>query len=158
MNFSKILVPVGGLILLGVAYRSYGWAGVALVGGAIVMFLLMHFNRTMQVLKRAADRPIGTVASAVMLNAKLKPKVTLLHVIAMTRALGEQRSPKNEQPELFRWTDAGGSWVDATFVGGKLTEWTLVRPPVAEDDASPADAPSADAVKPGAADALRPPV
>ena len=158
MNFSKILVPVGGLILLGVAYRSYGWAGVALVGGAIVMFLLLHFNRTMQVLKRAADRPIGTVASAVMLNAKLKPKVTLLHVIAMTRALGEQRSPKDEQPELFRWTDAGGSWVDATFVGGKLTEWTLVRPQVAEDDASPADAPSADAVKPGAADALRPPV
>lgn len=158
MNFSKILVPVGGLILLGVAYRSYGWAGVALVGGAIVMFLLMHFNRTMQVLKRAADRPIGTVASAVMLNAKLKPKVTLLHVIAMTRALGEQRSPKDEQPELFRWTDAGGSWVDATFVGGKLTEWTLVRPQVAEDDASQADAPSADAIKPGAADALRPPV
>ena len=158
MNFGRLLVPVGGLVLLGLAYRSYGWAGVALVGGAIVMFLLMHFNRTMQVLKRAADRPIGTVASAVMLNAKLKPKVTLLHVIAMTRALGEQRSPKDEQPELFRWTDAGGSWVDATFVGGKLTEWTLVRPQVAEDDASPADAPSADAVKPGAADALRPPV
>lgn len=157
MNFSKLLVPVFGLVLLGVAYRSYGWAGVALVGGAIVMFLLMHFNRTMQVLKRATDRPIGTVASAVMLNAKLKPKVTLLHVIAMTRALGEQRSPKDEQPELFRWTDAGGSWVDCTFVGGKLTEWTMVRPAV-EDDAPAADAPSADAVKPGAADALRPPV
>ena len=155
MNFSKILVPVGGLILLGVAYRSYGWAGVALVGGAIVMFLLMHFNRTMQVLKRAADRPIGTVASAVMLNAKLKRKATLLHVIAMTRALGELRSPKDQQPELFRWTDAGGSWVDVTFVGGKVAEWTLVRPEVIEDEAA---APSADAVKPGAADALRPPV
>lgn len=157
MNLSKIFVPVGGLVLLGVAYRSYGWAGVALVGGAIVMFLLMHFNRTMQVLKRAADRPVGTVASAVMLNAKLKPKATLLHVIAMTRALGEQRSPKDEQPEVFRWTDAGGSWVDCTFVGGKLAEWKLTRPEVVEDEAI-AEAPSADAVKPGAADALRPPV
>jgi hypothetical protein len=157
MNLSKLFVPVGGLILLGVAYRSYGWAGVALVGGAIVMFLLMHFNRTMQVLKRAADRPIGTVASAVMLNAKLKRKATLLHVVAMTRALGELRSPKDEQPELFRWTDAGGSWVDVSFVGGKVTEWTLVRPEVVEDAAA-AEAPSADAVKPGAADALRPPV
>ena len=157
MNLSKLFVPVGGLILLGVAYRSYGWAGVALVGGAIVMFLLMHFNRTMQVLKRAADRPVGTVASAVMLNAKLKRKATLLHVIAMTRALGEQRSPKDEQPERFRWTDAGGSWVDVTFAGGKVTEWTLVRPEVVEDEAA-AGAPSADAVKPGAADALRPPV
>lgn len=157
MNLSKIFVPVGGLVLLGVAYRSYGWAGVALVGGAIVMFLLMHFNRTMQVLKRAADRPIGTVASAVMLNAKLKPRVTLLHVVAMTRALGELRSPKDQQPELFRWTDAGGSWVDCTFVGGKLTEWALVRPQAVDDEPA-ADAPSADAVKPGAADALRPPV
>ena len=157
MNLSKLFVPVGGLILLGVAYRSYGWAGVALVGGAIVMFLLMHFNRTMQVLKRAANRPIGTVASAVMLNAKLKRKATLLHVIAMTRALGELRSPKDEQPELFRWTDAGGSWVDVSFAGGKVTEWTLVRPQAIEDEAA-AGAPSADAVKPGAADALRPPV
>lgn len=159
MNLGKIFVPLGGLVLLGLAYRSYGWAGVALVSGAIVMFLLMHFNRALQVLKRAADRPIGTVASAVMLNAKLKPKATLLHVVAMTRALGEQRSPKDEQPEHFRWTDAGGSWVDAVFVNGKLTEWTLVRPESSsEGEEAAADAPSADAVRPGAADALRPPV
>ena len=157
MNLRNLLVPVAGLVLLGASYRSYGWAGVALVGGAIVMFLLLHFNRTMQVLKRAADRPIGTVASAVMLNAKLKPRVTLLHVIAMTRALGEQRTAKDAQPEIFRWTDAGGSWVDATFVGGKLSEWKLVRPDLPGDEPA-AEAPSADAVKPGAADALRPPV
>ncbi|NDZ14051.1 glycerate kinase [Variovorax sp. WS11] len=159
MNFGKVFVPLAGLLLLGLAYRAYSWPGVAFAGGAIVMFLLMHFNRTMQVLKRAADRPIGTVASAVMLNAKLKPKVTLLHVIAMTRALGEQRTPKDAQPEIYRWTDNGGSWVDATFVNGKLTEWTLVRPQAPDEDAvQAADAPSADAVKPGAADALRPPM
>lgn len=159
MNFGKVFVPLAGLLLLGLAYRAYGWPGVAFAGGAIVMFLLMHFNRTMQVLKRAADRPIGTVPSAVMLNAKLKPKLTLLHVIAMTRALGEQRTPKDAQPEIYRWTDNGGSWVDATFVDGKLTEWTLVRPQAPDEDAAQAaDAPSADAVKPGAADALRSPV
>lgn len=159
MNYGKFLVPLAGLVMLGVAYRSYGWAGVALVGGAIVMFLLMHFNRALQVLKRAADRPIGTVASAVMLNAKLKPKATLLHVVALTRALGELRSPKEQQPELYRWTDGGGSWVDATFVNGKLTEWTLVRPDASsEQEPAVADAPSADAVRPGSADALRPPV
>ncbi|RYF33917.1 MAG: glycerate kinase [Comamonadaceae bacterium] len=136
MNFRMFLVPVAGLVLLGFAYRSYGWAGVALVGGAIVMFLLLHFNRAMGVLKRAADRPVGYVASAVMLNAKLKPGVTLMHVIAMTRALGELRSPADTQPELFRWTDGGGSWVDTTFVDGKLREWTLTRPP------SPPEAPA----------------
>ncbi|GAA4335868.1 hypothetical protein GCM10023165_12580 [Variovorax defluvii] len=159
MNFGKVFVPIAGVLLVIGAYRAYGWPGVAFAGGAIVMFLLMHFNRTMQVLKRAADRPVGYVASAVMLNAKLKPKVNLLHVIAMTRALGELRTPKDAQPEVFRWTDNGGSWVDATFVNGKLTEWTLVRPQALEEDAAPpADAPAADAVKPGAADALRPPV
>jgi hypothetical protein len=159
MNYGKVFVPLVGVLLLIGSYRAYGWPGVAFAGGAIVMFLLMHFNRTMQVLKRAADRPVGSVASAVMLNAKLKPKVNLLHVIAMTRALGELRTPKDAQPEVFRWTDNGGSWVDATFVNGKLTEWTLVRPQAPEEDqAQPAEAPAADAVKPGAADALRPPV
>jgi hypothetical protein len=128
MNFSKVLVPLVGIVLIAGAWHNYGWAGVALVAGAIVMFLLLHFNRTMQVLKRATDRPIGSVASAVMLNAKLKPKVNLLHVMALTRAIGELRSPKDTQPEVFRWTDAGGSFVDATFVNGKLREWALTRP------------------------------
>jgi len=128
MNLRKILVPLGGLVLLGFAWKSYGWAGVALVSGAIVMFLLMHFNRTMQVMRRAANRPIGYVDSAVMLNAKLKPGATLLHVLALTRALGELRSPKDQQPELYRWTDGGGSWVDAEFQDGKLRQWSLTRP------------------------------
>lgn len=128
MNFRNLLVPAAGLLLLGMAWRGYGWAGVALVGSVIVMFLLLHFNRTMQTLKRAADRPIGYVPSAVMLNAKLKPGMTLLHVVAMTRALGEQLSPKDEQPEIFRWADAGESFVVAQFHGGKLREWKLTRP------------------------------
>ena len=129
MNFRKILVPVAGVVLVLGAYRAYGWPGVAFAASAIVLYLLLHFNRTMQVLRRASDRPIGSVASAVMLNAKLRKGRTLLHVVAMTRALGEQRSPKNEQPELFRWTDAGGSYVDAEFHGGKLKSWSLTRPP-----------------------------
>jgi hypothetical protein len=136
MNFQKLLVPVGAIVLLGLAWRSGGWGGVALAGGVIVMFLLMHFTRTMQVLKRAADRPVGYVASSVMLNAKLKKGVTLMHVIAMTRALGELRSPQDEQPELYRWTDTGGSYVEAVFNGGKLQSWTLTRPE-AEPDAAP---------------------
>jgi len=128
MNFQKLLVPVGAILLLGLAWRSGGWGGVALAGGAIVMFFLLHFNRAMQVLKRAAERPVGYVGSAVMLNAKLKQGVTLMHVIAMTRALGELRSLKDEQPELYRWTDSGGSYVDTVFNGGKLQSWAMTRP------------------------------
>lgn len=136
MNVRKILVPLGGLALLFMGWRAYGWPGVALAAGGIVMFLLLNFNRTMMVLKRAANHPIGYVPSAVMLNAKLKPDVTLQHVIAMTRSLGELRSPKDTQPELYRWTDGGSSWVDAEFQDGKLRQWSLTRPePEPEDSA-----------------------
>ena len=39
MNFQKILVPVGGIVLLGLAWRSYGWAGVALTSRPDVLLL-----------------------------------------------------------------------------------------------------------------------
>ncbi len=102
------------------------------------MWLLLHFTRTLQVLKRAASRPIGFVGSAVMLNARLAPGMTLLHVVAMTRSLGELRSSKDTQPEQYRWSDAAQSCVDCEFVDGRLNKWALTRP-VQTDGA--ADAP-----------------
>lgn len=128
MNLQRILVPAGCLLLLGVAWRSYGWAGVAVAGGALVMWLLLHFTRLMTVLKRAADRPIGFVASAVMLNARLKPGVNLMHVMAMTQSLGERLSAENAQPEVYRWTDGTQSHVTCEFANGRLQKWTLERP------------------------------
>lgn len=143
MNFQKIIVPVAGVAAVVLAYRFYGWAGVIAAAGALVMWVLLHFTRMMQVLKRAANRPIGYVDSAVMLNAKLRPGMTLLHVVAMTRALGQLQSAKDEQPEIFRWTDGSESHVTCTFVGGKLAHHELFRPapadsPDAGDAASPA--------------------
>lgn len=135
MNFQRILIPALGLIALFFAWRNYGLGGIALVAGALVMWGMLHVTRMMQVMKRASDRPIGFVGSAVMLNAKLKPGHTLLHVVAMTRALGQLLTPKDEQPEVYRWTDGGGSYVDATFATGKLVQWQLTRPPQDEPDA-----------------------
>ncbi len=137
MNFQKIIVPVAGVAVVVLSYRSFGWAGVAAAVGGLLMWVLLHFSRMMQVLKRAADRPIGHVGSAVMLNAKLKPGLTLLHVVAMTRSLGALCSPKDEQPEVFRWTDTSGSWVTCTFAGGKLVGHVLSRPVQAEPEAAP---------------------
>ena len=136
MNLQKIWVPVAGAATVVLGYVYSGWPGVALIVGALVMWLLLHFNRMMQVLKRAANRPIGYIESAVMLNANLKPRATLMHVVAMTRSLGELRSPKDEQPEVYRWTDTGGSYVDCTFAGGKLVGHQLTRP--AEETQAPA--------------------
>ena len=133
MQFQRVLVPIAGVAIVTLAYRMYGWAGVAAALTGLVMWLLLHLTRMMQVLKRAANRPIGYVDSAVMLNAKLQPGVTLLHVVAMTRALGELQSEKDQQPELFRWTDGTHSHVTAEFLGGKLVKWELVRPGPAED-------------------------
>jgi hypothetical protein len=128
MNFQKILIPVAGVAMIVLAYIFNGWAGVAVIVSVLVMWMLLHFTRMMQVLKRATGRPIGYVDSAVMLNAKLKPKASLLHVVAMTRALGELRSPKDTQPEVFRWTDGSRSYVDCTFLSGKLVGHSLTRP------------------------------
>ena len=128
MNLQKILIPLAIIAAAALAWQSYGWKGIAVVVSMLVFGILLHFSRMMQVLKRAARRPIGYVDSAVMLNAKLKPGVTLLHVVAMTRALGELRSVKDQQPELYRWTDGTESHVTCEFFGGKLVKWEMVRP------------------------------
>ncbi len=136
MNIQKILIPlaiIGGAVL---AWRSYGWPGIAAVVTVLVFGILLHFSRMMQILKRAANRPIGHVDSAVMLNAKLKPGATLLHVVAMTRALGLLKSAKDAQPEIFEWKDGTESTVTCTFVGGKLSHHVLVRPSPTETTAA----------------------
>jgi hypothetical protein len=131
----KILYPVLAVAALFVAWRSYGWAGVAFVVSGIVMWTLLHFNRLMHVMKKAADRPKGYVGSAVMLNAKLKPKVNLLHVMAMTQSIGERLSAEGEQPEVYRWTDGSESSVTCEFVDGRLVKWAMHRPQ--QDDVPP---------------------
>lgn len=124
----KTLLLIGGAALVALAHRAYGWPGLALVLGGVVMWLLLHFTRLMRVLRRAAQRPVGHVDSAVMLHARLGAGLSLLQVIGLTRALGEQRSPHGQQPEVFRWTDASGAWVDAEFHQGRLRQWAMQRP------------------------------
>lgn len=129
MNWQRIFIPIAGAAVVALAWRSWGWSGVALAAGGILMWMLLHFTRLTQVLRRAADHPVGYVGSAVMLNAKLRPNLTLLHVIGLTRSLGEQLSPKDQQPEVFRWTDGSASHVTCEFVQGRLASWALERPP-----------------------------
>ena len=94
----------------------------------LVMWLLLHVTRLMRVMKRAADRPVGQVDSAVMLNARLQPGLNLMQVIALTRALGERLGVEDEEPERWRWTDTGGSSVTVRLTGGRVTGWDLHRP------------------------------
>jgi hypothetical protein len=130
MQFQKVLIPLACAVVLYGAYHYYVWPGVAVAAGALVMWMLLHFTRMVQVLTRAGNRPIGYVDSAVMLNAKLKPGMPLLHVVAMTRALGALQSAKDVQPEVYRWSDASQSFVTCEFSGGKLKSWALQRPTI----------------------------
>ncbi len=129
MNWRQALWPVMAAVLVAGAWRAAGWPGVALAATGIVTWMLLHFSQLVRALKRAADRPIGHVDSAVMLQSRLKAGQTLLHVIGLTRALGRQASPPDTQPEVFVWTDPGGAFVRAEFAGGRLARWTFGRPP-----------------------------
>lgn len=138
MNLRKILIPAGIVVLVIAAYRAYGPQGILTVSGGLVMWGLLHYTRLMNVMQKARNHPIGYVGSAVMLNARLKAGVNLLHVVAMTRALGQQLSADGQQPELYRWTDGTQSHVTCEFVNGRLVRWELVRPAPQEDAGPPA--------------------
>ena len=138
MNFSRILIPVGVIVFVAAAWHEYKWPGVAVATGAVVMWILLHFTRMVTVLSRAANRPVGHVDSAVMLNVKLKKGVNLMHVIAMTKSLGVRLSEENAQPEIFKWTDPGDSFVICTFKAGNLQSWDMTRPQQEEPEESTA--------------------
>ena len=122
------LVILGAVLLLSWAYHRYGGLGVAGALGALVMCALVYLSRFIKVMRLAAQRPVGHVDSAVMLNARLGKGMPLLRVIGATGALGQALTQPGVEPEVFRWTDESLSSVDCEFVGGRLQSWTLRRP------------------------------
>jgi hypothetical protein len=107
-----------------VGWLGYGWRGVALALTVIAFWLLLQFSRTLRVLRRAAQSPLGHVDSALMFNAKLHVGLRLPEVIAMTRSLGRKVS---DAPEVFAWRDAGGDEVELEFADGRCVRWQLRR-------------------------------
>ena len=128
--------PIVGwsLAVLGIAagYVGWGWPGVVLGLTVLVFWLLLQFSRSLRVLRNAAGKPVGHVASAVMLHSKLKQGMTLMQVLPLTRSLGNRLS---ESPERWGWADAGGVRIVLEFEGGKLQSWALDRD--AGDQAAP---------------------
>lgn len=118
---------LGVLALTFLAYRAYAWPGVAMAATGLVMWMLLHMTRLLLVLRRTAQRPVGTVASAVMLHVRLAPGMTLLQVLALTRSLGQREEAADSEPEHYRWMDGSGAQVRCTFAHGKLVQWELLR-------------------------------
>ena len=112
-------------IFVALGWRLYGWAGIAMAATVVVFWLLLQFNRTLRVMKNAGHAPIGMVPSGVMLNAKLKPGMTMLEILQVTKSLGRERP---DLPDTWEWRDEGGVTVTVTLPGGKLQSWHLTRP------------------------------
>ena len=112
-------------ILVGVAWCSYGWRGGLLGVSVVVFWLLLQFSRAMRAMRQAGQAPVGHVDSAVMLNAKLQPGMTMLQVIGLTRSLGRKLDGGDDH---WSWSDEGGSTVKLRFEGGKLARFELDRP------------------------------
>lgn len=128
--------PIVGwsLAVIGVAlaYVQYGWQGVVLAVTLVVFWLLLQFSRTMRVMRQASAAPVGHVASAVMLQAKLRTGMRLLEVLPITGSLGRKLA---DEPETFAWSDAGGDRVVLEFEKGRCVRWRLERAP--SDGAAP---------------------
>jgi hypothetical protein len=118
---------------LAAGYWSYGWRGLVLALTVIAFWLLLQFSRSLRVLRRAAQSPLGHVDSAVMFNAKLHVGLRLPEVIALACSLGRKVGANaGDAPEVFAWRDGGDDEVEVTFVNGRCTQWHLRRHSAAE--------------------------
>ena len=112
-------------LFVGLAWQQYGWQGLLFGFSVVVFWLLLQLSRTLRVMRGAAQRPVGHVDSAVMLHAKLKPGLTMLQVVSLTRSLGRKIG---EGEDDWAWSDEGGSTVRLHFTSGKLASHELDRP------------------------------
>ena len=111
-----------------VGWLSYGWQGLVLAVTVVVFWLLLQFSRAVRVLRIASANPVGFVANAVMLHAKLKPGMRLPQVLVLTRALGRKvAEDAAAASETWAWTDAGGDTVQLVLRHGRLVSWELQR-------------------------------
>ena len=123
------------VLALAAGWQGYGWQGLVFAVTLIVFWLVLQFNRSLRAMRNAGASPLGHVASAVMLNAKLRPGMQMLQVIELTKSLGRRvdSSPSAGNGsgagfEAYAWSDAGGVEVVVTFGNGRCKRWVLVRP------------------------------
>jgi hypothetical protein len=108
-----------------VAWEMFGARGLAVAVSAIAFWALLQFNRTIRVMRAAAQNPLARVPSAVMFQAGLRPGLTMLRVVATTRSLGRKVEGSDDD---WLWSDEGGNTVRLHFVRGRLASWRLERP------------------------------
>ena len=117
-----------GWFLVAVAFAAggwyYGWQGVVMAFTVTVFWLLLQFGRALRVMKNAAEAPMGHVANAVMFQARLRPGLSMLQVVGMTKSLGRRQA---DGADVWRWADDSGDEVELVFEAGRCKHWRLLR-------------------------------
>ena len=87
--------PTVGWVLavaaLAAGYLGYGWPGVLLALSVVVFWLLLQFSRTLQLMRKTAQRPMGTVGklgSVLMLQTRLQRGMRLADVMKLAGSFG----------------------------------------------------------------------
>ena len=112
------------------AARTWGWKGALLAVSVVVFWLLLQFTRALRAMRAAGGAPVGQVASAVMLQTRLKPGMRLMDIILLTHSLGQKQEPPGAgADETFRWADTSGAAVTVDMARGRCLRWELTRPP-----------------------------
>ena len=128
----RAMSPILGWALAAITvflgWRVYGAAGIAMAVSVIVFWLLLQYSQTIRAMRRAGEAPVGSIDSAVMLNARLRRGLTMLQLIGMTHSLGRKDDGAQGDAEHFEWADAGGSAVRVRLERGRLSTWELQRP------------------------------
>ncbi len=121
-------------------FMAYGWPGVLLALSVVVFWLLLQFSRALRLMRKAAQRPMGSVASALMLQTRLQRGMLLADVMKLTGSFGSRDtsaagSDQAPDQETYTWADAGGDALQVTLMAGKVTAWELHRAAAAEPGA-----------------------
>jgi hypothetical protein len=124
---------IGGLLavlVLTIGYVQYGWQGLLFGLSVVVFWLLLQFSRTLRVMQKAGQAPMGRIDSAVRLHAKLKPGMRMLDILPVAGSLGERVGGEGAE-EHWAWTDQGDARVLVRLRHGRVVDWDLQRPPEA---------------------------
>lgn len=111
-------------LALAAGWAGWGWPGVVLALSVIVFWVLLQLSRALRVLRQASARPVGHIANAVMLHARLRAGMRLPQVLRITRSLGRKLA---DEPETFAWADGAGDAVEVELRDGRVAAWRLRR-------------------------------
>jgi len=106
------------------AWQLFGARSLVFAVSATAFWLMLQVNRTVRVMRVAAQNPLARVPSAVMFQSGLRPGLTMLQIVTLTGSLGRKVAGGEND---WTWADDGGDSVRLHFERGRLASWQLER-------------------------------